>query len=137
MQDQKEFGAFFRYIDYKTEVEDPVTLIKEHFVSEICENTDLLKFIKEHPVALAFSLAVINVKDRFSVTPPWILKNYPEVERIMDFLRNRPCLGGCPYGNHVLDARRGLKWFFGFDFYRTYGGEPLQEKAVEAAIDNK
>jgi ATP-dependent DNA helicase RecQ len=137
LQDKKEFCAFFHYIDYKTAKVDPLSLIKEHFASEICENTNLKKIIKEHPVALAFSLAVINVKDRFSVTPPWILKNYPEVERIIDLLRNRPCLGNCPYCERTLDARRGLKQFFGFDSYRTYGGEPLQENAVKAAIDNK
>ncbi|MBU7006237.1 RecQ family ATP-dependent DNA helicase [Phosphitispora fastidiosa] len=137
LQDQKEFRAFFQYINYGTAAEEPVLLIKKHFASEICENADLGEFIKEDPVALAYSLAVINVRDRFSVTPPWILKNYPEVERIMDLLRNRPCLGGCSYCERTLDARRGLKWFFGFDSYRTFGGEPLQEDAVKAAIDNK
>ncbi len=136
LQEQREFGAFFQYADYEA-AEEPILLIKKHFASEICENADLGEFIKEHPVALAYSLAVINVRDRFSVTPPWILKNYPEVERIMDLLRNRPCLGGCSYCERTLDARRGLKWFFGFDSYRTFGGEPLQEDAVKAAIDNK
>jgi len=37
----------------------------------------------------------------------------------------------------MLDVGRGLKKFFGFDAFRTYGGEPLQENAVKAAIDNK
>ncbi|MCW3490221.1 RecQ family ATP-dependent DNA helicase [Dethiobacter alkaliphilus] len=137
LQDQKEFRFFFKYLGYEAVVEEPVLLIKKHFASEICEHADFRTFIEEHPVELAFALAVINVKDRFSVTPPWILKNYPEVERIMDFLRNRPCLRGCSYCEKALDARRGLKWFFGFDSYRTYGGEPLQENAVKAAIDNK
>ncbi|RYD03576.1 hypothetical protein N752_19405 [Desulforamulus aquiferis] len=30
-----------------------------------------------------------------------------------------------------------MKLFFGFDSYRSYGGEPLQENAVKAAIANK
>ncbi|MBS4029859.1 MAG: RecQ family ATP-dependent DNA helicase [Clostridiales bacterium] len=136
LQNQKEFRSFFQYLGYEAMVE-PVLLIKKHFVSEICESADLRTLIEEYPVELAFALAVINVKDRFSVTPPWILKNYPEVERIMDLLRNRPCLRGCSYCEQALDARRGLKWFFGFDSYRTFGGEPLQENAVRAAIDNK
>ena len=137
LQDQKEFRAFFQYLNFEAVVQDPVMLIKGHFLAEICDHTALQRIIKEHPVAMAFSLAIINVKDRFSVTPPWILKNYPEVERIMDLLRNRPCLRGCAYCDQALDARRGLKWFFGFDSYRTFGGEPLQEKAVQAALDNK
>ena len=137
LQDQKEFRSFFQYLGYETRVEEPVSFIKKHFVSEICENADFSTFITEQPVALAFALAVINVKDRLSVTPPWILKSHPEVEQIMDLLRNRPCLRGCSYCEQALDARRGLKWFFGFDSYRTYGREPLQENAVKAAIDNK
>ncbi len=137
LQEQKEFRAFFRYIDFKAVAQDLVVLIREHFDSDICENADLEKLINEHPVALAYSLAVINVRDRFSVTPPWILKNYPEVERITDMLRNRPCLTGCSYCEQALDAKRGLKSIFGFDSYRTFGGEPLQETAVKAALDNK
>jgi len=52
-------------------------------------------------------------------------------------LRNKPCIAGCAYCNNALDVHKGLKRFFGFDSYRTYGDEPLQEKAVKAAIDNK
>ena len=137
LKDQREFRSFFRYIGYKTAFRDPVPLIRDHFARDICNNTDLHRITKEHPLALAYSLAVINVRDRFSVTPPWILKNYPEVEWITDILRNRPCLTGCPYCAQALDARRGLQLFFGFDSYRTFGGEPLQEKAVQAALDHK
>lgn len=137
LQDQKEFRSFFQYLGYEARIEEPVSLIKKHFDSEVCEYADLRTCITEYPVELAFALAVINIKDRFSVTPPWILKNYPEVERIMDLLRNRPYLRGCSYCDQALDARRGLKWFFGFDSYRTFGGEPLQENAVKAALDNK
>ncbi|MDR1881151.1 MAG: RecQ family ATP-dependent DNA helicase [Prevotella sp.] len=36
-----------------------------------------------------------------------------------------------------MDIHKGLKRFFDFDSFRTYDGEPLQEKAVKAAIDNK
>jgi ATP-dependent DNA helicase RecQ len=52
-------------------------------------------------------------------------------------LRNRPCISGCAYCNNALDIHKGLKRFFDFDSFRTYDGEPLQEKAVKAAIDNK
>ena len=55
----------------------------------------------------------------------------------MFLLRNNPCLKGCPYCNEALDIHKGLKRFFGFDSYRTFAGEPLQEKAVKAAVDNK
>ncbi|HHX74679.1 MAG TPA: RecQ family ATP-dependent DNA helicase, partial [Firmicutes bacterium] len=137
LKDQKEFRGFFHYIDYNASPADPVELIKTHFASQICANADLTKIINEHPAVLAYCLAVINVNDRFSITPPWVLKNYPEFDGIMDLLRNRPCLSGCPYCDQAQNPHRALKAFFGFDSFRTYGGESLQEKAVRAALDNK
>jgi len=59
------------------------------------------------------------------------------IERVMYLLRSNRCLSGCKYCNESLNVFKGLKLFFGYDSIRTYGGEPLQEKAVEAAIDNK
>ncbi len=137
LHNQKGFSGFFRYIAYKAVEKNPEKMIREHFTAEICENADIQRYVSENPIALAYSLAIINVKDRFSVTPPWILKNYPEVERITDFLRNRPCLRGCSYCEKNLDARRGLKRLFGFESYKTFEGEPLQENAVKAALANK
>ncbi|MBS4007313.1 MAG: hypothetical protein KGZ45_02635 [Clostridium sp.] len=75
LQDQKEFRSFFQYLGYEARVE-PVSLIKKHFASEICERADMRTLIDEYPVELAYALAVINVKDRLSVTPPWILKAF-------------------------------------------------------------
>lgn len=134
---QKEFGAFFRYNDFTSAARNTVSLIREQFSTEICERADVQKLISEHPIALAYALTIINVRDRFSVTPPWVLKNYPQVEWVLDLLRNRPCVFGCPYCDGALDAHKGLKRFFGFDNFRTYAGEPLQENAIKAAIDNK
>lgn len=44
---------------------------------------------------------------------------------------------GCAYCDNALDIHRGLKRLFGFDSFRSYEGEPLQERAAKAAIDNK
>ncbi len=52
-------------------------------------------------------------------------------------LRNKPCLTGCVYCKQALDIHKGLKEYFGFNSYRTYAGERLQENAVKAAVDNK
>lgn len=139
LNDKKEFRSFFYFIAYKSKESNLETIIREKFYSEICEKANLTKIISEHPIELAYCLALINCKSRYSITPPWVLKNYPEVERIIFSLRNKPCLSGCIYCNQALDIHKGLKRYFGFDSYRTYAGEPepLQEKAVKAAIDNK
>ncbi|WP_136467998.1 RecQ family ATP-dependent DNA helicase [Flagellimonas onchidii] len=137
----REFHSFFHFIGYTSDNLNIEGLIQNKFGKEICEGVDLKKLVSEHPIELAYALSLINSfiqhKKVRSITPPWVLKNYPDVERIMFLLRNKPCITGCPYCNSALDIHKGLKRFFGFGSYRTYGGEPLQEKAVKAAVNNK
>lgn len=141
LNDKKEFISFFRFIGYTSETRDLEKLIRDKFDNEICEHVNLTKIISEHPIEFAYCLSLINSfihhKKIHSITPPWVLKNYKEVERIMFQLRNKPCITGCSYCNNALDIHKGLKRFFGFDTFKTFEGEPLQENAVKAAVDNK
>jgi ATP-dependent DNA helicase RecQ len=134
---KKAFASFFIFIDYPFQDIQVTRLIKERFYSQICENAPIEKLVNENPVELAYILALINTKSRYSITPPWVIKNYPDVERVMHLLRNKPCLTGCAYCNRSLDALLGINKYFGFDSYRTYEGKPLQEEAVRAALNNK
>jgi ATP-dependent DNA helicase RecQ len=135
--DKKEFQWFFDFNNYSIPDINIVNLIKLRFSDKICQDVNLHKLVLETPVELAYCLAIINCESRYSITPPWVIKNYPEIERVMYLLRNNPCLQGCTYCNKSLDAKIGLKKFFGFDSYRTYGGKTLQEDAVKAAINHK
>ncbi len=138
LKEHEEFFYFFKYISFSYSEEAFLTkLINEHFQNRFCSNAPIETFIYNHPIEFAYCLALINSTDRYSITPPWVLMNYPEVESIMYLLRNRPCIEGCKYCDEALDAKKGLKEFFGFDLYRTFNGEPLQENAVNAAINNK
>lgn len=141
LKDKREFQGFFRFIGWKQEDLDPEQLIRDYFKEAICKHADLRGIMQHNSLELAYSLALIHSfitsqKD-FSITPPWVIRNFPEVERITFLLRNSPCLPGCAYCDQALDIYRGLKRFFGFDSFRSYGGEPLQEKAVKAAVKNK
>ncbi len=137
LNEKKEFHSFFHFIAYKSNETNLEKIIHEKFHAEICEQVNLTKIISEHPIELAYCLALINCNNRYSITPPWVLKNYPKIERVMFALRNKPCLTGCIYCNQALDIHKGLKRYFGFDAFRSYAGEALQENAVKAAIDNK
>lgn len=141
LHDKKEFASFFHFIEYRSDNTVVEKLIRDKFQGEVCQQTELAKIIAEHPIELAYCLALINSlihhKKIHSITPPWVLKNYPEVERIMVLLRNQPCVKGCDYCNEALNIHKGLKHFFGFDSFRTYGDEPLQERAVKAGVDQK
>ena len=137
LHDKREFSAFFAYVNFVANGKDPEELIRVSFGTTICRNADLRKLIAETPIELAYCLALINCNNRYSITPPWVLKNFRRVTQTMFLLRSKPCLTGCQYCNQALDIHKGLKTFFGFDSYRTYAGLPLQEKAVQAAVENK
>lgn len=134
---RREFQGFFRYIGYKPDKEDVIDQISAYFAGRICRNTDLDSFVYENSVELAYCLSLINTEGVHSTTPPWVLKSYPDVDRILHLLRSKPCLEGCEYCNKILDVKSGLKSIFGFDTFRVYEGEPLQERAADAAIRDK
>ncbi len=112
-------------------------LIRRYFHGQCCENKSLSVYIDEDPVALAYSLALITCSSRESITPPWVLHRFPNVERYLFQLRSDPCIPGCTYCNQSFDAVKGLTEFFGFPSFREFDGIPLQEQAVNAALRNK
>lgn len=138
LHDVTEFAGFLAMVD--AEVCDETTLV-EHihtaYDGRICRHADLAAIIEQQPVELAFALALISTTERNSITPPWVLHNYPNVENVVHRLRHTRCAEGCDYCRKYLDAHYNLKYFFGYDQFRTYEGEPLQENAVKAAVDSK
>ena len=80
--------------------------IRKRFRNEVCTNADIGRMVRESPVALAYSLALIGTLDQNpsvkSVTPPWVLHNYPEVEQLIFLLRNNPCKEGCQFCDSSL-----------------------------------
>jgi ATP-dependent DNA helicase RecQ len=137
LHDKPEFGAFFQYIGYRGAEESPAFIIRRQFQSLVCAAAALERLIQAHPIELAYALALIHCQSQYSITPPWVLKNYPAVENILFQLCGKPCLQGCAYCDQQLDAHKGLKQFFGYDHYRSYENIPLQEMAVEAALQQK
>ena len=56
----------------------------------------------------------------------------------MERLRDTPCENNeCAYCRGAFNGKEGLKYFFKYDSFRTYEGEDLQQKAVEAAIEGE
>ncbi len=131
-----EFKGFFQYNKFKPYPLSDIS-IKSEFKGEICTSADVDLLIKHYPIELAYALAIIACDDKDSITPPWVLKNYPKVENVMKFLRHTPCKEGCEYCNDKLDVRKQLQRIFGFPDFRKYNDEPLQEKAAKAAVDGK
>ena len=137
LKGKKEFDGFLKMVNSDEVASNLPELIKQVYYGKICDHADLSSIIHQHPCALAYALALIDTTDFRSITPGWVLHNYPEVEYIMKTLRHTSCNNGCSYCNTLLDIHHNLKTFFGYDQFRTYEGEPLQENAAQAAVDGK
>ena len=133
-----EFSGFLDMADAECcEKEELPGHIYTFFHGRICQNVDLRSLVEKQPVELAFSLALITTTERNSITPPWVLYTYSNVENVVRLLRHTCCADGCDYCRSLLDVHTNLKHFFGYNQFRTYEGEPLQENAVRAAVTGK
>ena len=133
-----EFDGFLNFVNAKAlETDDLVQLIRSTYQGKICEHADIENLISQFSCELAYALALIDTTDHRSIIPPWVLCNYPNVENVVRLLRHTKCVHGCNYCTKDLDVHYNLKQCFGYDKFRTYEGEPLQEKSVCAAVDGK
>ena len=137
LKDKKEFEGFLSMVSAEYIHEGIPKLIKELYAGKICQHADLDMLIEQYPCGLAYALALIDTTDYRSITPGWVLYNYPEVEFIVKLLRHTTCHEGCDYCHTQLDILYNLKTFFGYECFRTYEGEPLQERATQAAVEGK
>lgn len=140
LQNEEEFRGFLMYVG-AIEKDDAMIGVSEFILSEyknhICAHADISALAAQSPCGLAYALALIGTDDYQSVTPGWVLFHYPEVEHIIYMLCHTQCTDGCEYCNRMLDIHHNLQLLFGYDAFRTYDGEPLQEQASQAAVDGK
>lgn len=118
-------------------VEQVVASVRSAWRGLVCENADIAHLVVHHRCELAYALAIISTTDSQSVTPPWVLYRFPKVLDVLRVLCNTPCSERCRYCDWRLDAHNGLKRFFGFDKFRLFDGEPLQQSAVESALSGE
>lgn len=135
------FSGFFKSIEYVPSRKpfffrkSTADIFRELFKGKICEHSNVESFVRDHKVECAYAAALISTDDRNSITPAWILHNYPSVENVIRGLRAVNCGDArCAYCSQKLNAEYSLKKWFGYDRFRTFGGEPLQEDAAKAAI---
>lgn len=139
LHDQTGFNGFLEFINFSENVDlqNLPGLIHTILIEKICENADLNDLIKTDPVTLAYAISLINVKDPFAVTPAWVSNHYPEIEQFLIRLRHTSCAAECEYCRNSLNPKTSLQRLFRFTQFRQYGGQPLQENAVNAAVSGK
>ncbi len=132
-----EFKGFFDFVGFVPYRSNVPRLIREEFDGKICANANIELMMQHYPVELAYALALIGAADYHSITPPWLIRNFPKIDNVVKYLCHTSCENGCEYCREKLNIHKNLNRFFGYDNFRTYAGEPLQEQATQAAVDGK
>lgn len=138
LHDVPEFAGFLDFVKARfcNKIQF-LELLRTEYIGKICEHIEVANIMTQQPIELAYALALIDTTDYRSVTPAWVLHNYSNVEDVVRLLRHVRCGRRCEYCNRELDVHYNLKQFFGFNHFRTYEGEPLQENAARAAVEGK
>ncbi|SHJ68759.1 ATP-dependent DNA helicase RecQ [Dethiosulfatibacter aminovorans DSM 17477] len=149
LKDSNEFKGFFKYANMNLKKprlafwksdrkeKDILKLMEAELRGRICENVDLKELVETSPIELAYAIAVISSGDDISITPRWVVKSYPQVERVITILRSKPCSLGCSYCRSKLDPTQGLRDYFGYENFRSFDGKELQKEAASAAMKGK
>lgn len=137
LRDKVEFEGFLSMAQASRIDVNLPEMISELYDGRICHHADLNMLINQYPCEMAYALALIDTTDHRSITPGWVLRNYPDVEYVVQLLRHTPCNEGCPYCRVQLDIHHQLESFFGYSQFRTFAGESLQENAVQAAVQGE
>jgi len=85
-------------------------LIRKLYVNKICQHADIEMLTERCPCELAYALALIDTTDYRSITPGWVLHNYPEVEFVVKLLRHNSCSENCVYCNTQLNVLENILW---------------------------
>ncbi len=138
LRNAEEFAGFFDYLSFNTAFFDIEARILHSFENLVCTHAPLKELVKNNPVELAYALALIRTDDRTSITPPWLLYNYPQIENVFKLLRHTPCRdNNCSYCKSIMNIHLKLQEVFEYNEFRKFGGEPMQEQAVQAAVDGE
>ena len=108
LRGKKEFNGFLNFVHAPEAQKDIVIdLIRSEFLGLICEHADIKTAVSQYPCELAYALALIETTDHRSITPAWVLHNYPNVEHVIKLLRRTKCTDGCKYCNQYIRCRQG------------------------------
>ncbi|MGN0689791.1 MAG: RecQ family ATP-dependent DNA helicase [Oscillospiraceae bacterium] len=134
LKDNPYFSGFWSFMNFSSR-NDVRSLILSRFKGKICSNSPIGEMIEKMPTELAFCLALTSATEEHSLIPRWVQMNYPNVDTVIRKLRNTPC-HECDYCKEKLNPIFYLKKYFGYEKFRKFGDEPLQENAVNSALNH-
>jgi len=115
LKDDDRYNGFFKLLHVKFAGSFGINSIQQIFLGKICSYSSLDTFITNYPIALAYSLAIINADDENSVCSPWVIHHEPKSQFILEDIRFNNCGDtSCEYCENRLNPRKYLFQYFKF-----------------------
>jgi ATP-dependent DNA helicase RecQ len=116
-----------------------VQLIREIFGTAICTNAPLEQLVLDHPLELAYALALITTRKNESILSEYVVKEFPKTQSLLEAMRFTDCGSpACSFCDTHMDPRRALsERFHPHKDFRLFKGEAapgVQEQAVRSAL---
>lgn len=141
LKNRDGFSGFFElFPESYLSIQELNDLINFEFKESICISSEKISYLEQYPIEMAYVLAIISTKNKESISPPWIINNFPNVPKIISELRANNCFKeNCEYCLNKLDIKKSLFNYFGYNDFRRFDSdadtdEPLQEKVVKVGL---
>lgn len=132
------FNSFLQFGSFTKLDSETAELVFRLLKNKICRSVDINSLTDQHPVELAYALAILRLDNYESILPYWVQHQFPNSEQILDILRFTYCgEPECSYCSNTLDPRSALNKYFGFPGFRKFDLNrtiSLQEETVRAGL---
>jgi ATP-dependent DNA helicase RecQ len=128
-------------------VDEARTIVEGNILNLVCRSayhSHLLPALDNPAMrpALSYIIAWLLVAGSNSVLPPWVLRRFSDVGRLLDLLRATPCEdSSCAYCRENFDPSHQLQRYFGFSEFRplpaSEDGGSLQESIAAAGMQDR
>jgi ATP-dependent DNA helicase RecQ len=134
------YNGLFALMDFRPLAgTSTVQLIRELFGATICTNAPLEQLVLDHPLELAYALALVTTRKNESILSEYVVKEFPMAQSVLEALRFTDCGSPvCRFCALHMDPRKALSERFDrLKDFRLFKGEAapgVQERAVRAAL---
>lgn len=140
LADRTGFGGLFKLSGFLPPDKAPLKeRVQRFFHDRICSHAGLDILIQDHPVELAYALALCTTEKSISILAEYVVRQYPVTKDVLDQLRLADCgEPDCSYCSGKLDPRENLFRRFGHEDFRLFKDEVkpgVQERAVRSALE--
>jgi len=79
-----DYNCFLELGGFTQVDSEPAELVYLLLQNKICRSADLKRLIEQHPVEMAYALAILRLDNNESILPYWVQHQFPDSEKILE-----------------------------------------------------